>query len=179
MKEPVGPKEWLAEFDPCSCGECFPACPECAENNCTPDSCGPCQYCGAVNDKDHSTDCEFTKWKANQEPRTTSIFLESNDNPLLDFVEDGYAKARALMRDKNADYAGPVDPLKNFRMAEKIGLTTLDGIALRLLDKVARFSELHKKGGNHAVRDESLEDTILDICNYAQIYLYAVTKERP
>lgn len=68
---------------------------------------------------------------------------------------------------KNSDYATGQDPFQNFRLAELMGLTAGDGIMLRFLDKVARLSNVWKKGTTEV--DESIEDTIMDAINYLAI----------
>ena len=44
------------------------------------------------------------------------------------------------------------------------------GVVIRMNDKVSRLINLYKKGGETAV-DESIEDTALDIMNYANMLM--------
>jgi hypothetical protein len=94
-----------------------------------------------------------------------------NRTQFTDTIRKFYDQGLELIASKNDDYAGDGDPFANFRMAEKMGLTTEQGIMLRLLDKVARLANVHKKGVA-TVASESLDDTLLDLANYTAI-LYA------
>lgn len=82
-------------------------------------------------------------------------------------LEDFYARGIDLMRKKNADYAGVTDPFKNFRNAQLIGLTVEQAILVRILDKLARINNLLTSPAE--VKEETLEDTIMDCANYLNI----------
>lgn len=94
-----------------------------------------------------------------------------NRTQFTDIIRVFYDQGLGLIASKNDDYAGDGDPFANFRMAEKMGLTTEQGIMLRLLDKVARLANIQKKG-SASVTSESIDDTLLDLANYTAI-LYA------
>lgn len=83
-----------------------------------------------------------------------------------------------IHRRKNSDYTGDSgDNLANFRMAEKFGVSTFDGILVRMSDKYSRIASLVKKakeGKEAAVQDESLRDTLIDLANYAIIAITAM-----
>lgn len=83
--------------------------------------------------------------------------------------------ALELMRSKNQDYAQGDDPFKNFRSASVVGVSPDRGILIRLLDKLSRAGNLIEKPP--AVTEERMEDTVLDIINYA-ILFYSVNDER-
>ena len=71
---------------------------------------------------------------------------------------------------KNHDYAmaNDGDPFKNFRLCEQLGICSVEkGILVRMCDKISRISNLLEKEGK--VKDEKLEDTLLDMANYAVI----------
>lgn len=69
---------------------------------------------------------------------------------------------------KNNDYAGEGDPFKNFTMCEKIGIcSTEKGILVRMTDKLQRIANLLDKEAQ--VKDESINDTLSDLANYALI----------
>jgi hypothetical protein len=77
-------------------------------------------------------------------------------------------RARELMEKKNVDYATSADPFKNFR---RHGLR---GMVVRMDDKLARMTNYIDNGG-FAVEDESVEDLVLDLINYAVLaYGYAL-----
>lgn len=72
---------------------------------------------------------------------------------------------------KNKDYGGQRgDPLSNFKDAVKLGVTPFDGCLVRMSDKFARICNLNRKekeGEGASVSDESIEDTLVDLANYA------------
>lgn len=78
-----------------------------------------------------------------------------------------------IVEAKNSDYAQGFDPFQNFRMVEDAGLMTVEqGIAVRMSDKLQRIFNLLDKDAD--VDDETLEDTLSDLRNYAnilQVYL--------
>lgn len=83
-------------------------------------------------------------------------------NVPADFQEDVLAvfeEARALLLQKHNDY-GP----KNISDAPG---GALNGLLVRMHDKQSRLRHLHEHGG--AAVDEPLEETLLDLANYALI----------
>lgn len=68
---------------------------------------------------------------------------------------------------KNADYTGTNDdPFSNFRAVEVHGIcSTEQGFLVRMNDKMARITSFVQKGVLE-VRDESVNDTLLDLANY-------------
>jgi len=82
-------------------------------------------------------------------------------------------EARALIANKNHDYAEPSSPaggLGNLAQVELMGLcSTEEGIIVRLSDKLSRLSNIIRKG--NAVKSESVHDTGLDIINYTSFLL--------
>lgn len=88
-------------------------------------------------------------------------------------------KAQSLMRRKNADYAGNhgMEPFANFTRTEAMGIcTTEKGMLVRMTDKMSRLSSF-MEAGEFQVKDESLEDTVLDMINYS-VLLWAYLKEK-
>jgi hypothetical protein len=87
--------------------------------------------------------------------------------------------ALELMQKKNHDYSGKGgnEPFANFTRAEAMGITTTEkGIMVRLLDKMSRLSSfLDSK--EFKVKDEKLEDTIVDMINYS-VLLYAYIQSK-
>lgn len=71
--------------------------------------------------------------------------------------------ALALMRKKNVDYGGKDDPFRNFHLFGGLG------ILVRMSDKIARLRSFEERG-EFAVENESLKDTVIDLCNYAILY---------
>jgi hypothetical protein len=68
---------------------------------------------------------------------------------------------------KGHDYSGQqVDDLQNLRESEKLGIPGWLGIFLRMGDKWARLSNF-AKSRELKVKDENVEDTLLDLSIYA------------
>lgn len=81
-------------------------------------------------------------------------------------------KAKSLCDNKNIDYAQTQEPFSNFEMVESLKICdTPTGILVRMVDKIARIANLLKRNGKVAVKDEKLEDTMLDLINYSIILL--------
>lgn len=81
------------------------------------------------------------------------------------------ATMKELHDKKNKDYAGDVDPLANFTIAEEFGVPAWLGCLIRLSDKFSRVKVLARKEYTEstapAVLTETIEDTLLDLANYA------------
>ena len=79
-------------------------------------------------------------------------------------------KAKSLCNNKNIDYAQQEDPFSNFEMVESLKICDVPtGILVRISDKLARIANLLRRNGKMAVKDERLEDTLLDLINYSII----------
>ena len=83
---------------------------------------------------------------------------------LYDLHTKTCAAALDLMRAKNEDYAVATDPYRNFRQFGRYG------ILVRLSDKLSRLRTFEERGVL-SVKDESIEDTVRDVINYAILYL--------
>jgi hypothetical protein len=70
------------------------------------------------------------------------------------------------MKAKNHDYTGGDDPFSNFRSSEQLGIHPVVGILLRMQDKIKRINTFATKG-ELKVKDESVNDAVEDIINYA------------
>lgn len=90
-----------------------------------------------------------------------------NREEFIASIENTYKKGVSIVKMKNADYANSSDPFKNFRSSELIGLSVEQAILVRVLDKITRISNLLSKEAD--VKEESLEDTIIDCANYLAI----------
>jgi hypothetical protein len=71
--------------------------------------------------------------------------------------------AKATMRKKNFDYAKEDDPYHNFRRHG------LKGFVVRMDDKMCRLDGFVDKG-TLSVEDESIQDTLEDLINYAVLF---------
>jgi len=75
------------------------------------------------------------------------------------------SRAKKICEAKNKDYAKESDPFLNFRLSEVMKVCSLEeAVLVRILDKTARVANLIHK--HNDVKDESVEDTILDLINY-------------
>jgi hypothetical protein len=84
-------------------------------------------------------------------------------NELLELHVKLCSEAKDLMVKKNHDYGANSDPFRNFRTFGSLG------ILVRLSDKLARLNSF-LENGNLSVENESVQDTILDIINYAVLF---------
>jgi hypothetical protein len=73
------------------------------------------------------------------------------------------ARGLELMKTKNVDYGGNDDPFRNFHTFGELG------ILVRLSDKLARLRTYCERG-ELLVKDESVEDTIIDAINYLVLF---------
>ena len=99
-----------------------------------------------------------------------------NQQEFLDHIEATFKKGHELVKIKNSDYAGKEHPFKNFEFAQLVGMDVNRAILLRVVDKIARISNL--LGKDAQVKDESIEDTCLDIINYIAIMMAHLEYER-
>jgi hypothetical protein len=79
-------------------------------------------------------------------------------------------KMHETTQKKNSDYCGTSgDPFKNFKLVSELGITDAEtAIAVRMSDKMARIASFLQKG-SLLVADETVEDTCIDLANYAII----------
>ncbi len=92
-------------------------------------------------------------------------------------------KADEILVSKGNDYnaaqqeAG--DTLFNLRVCALMGIvpSPVDGILVRMSDKLMRLVSLTRPGTVQRVANESLEDTVIDLRNYAD-YVLAMVKEQ-
>lgn len=74
---------------------------------------------------------------------------------------------KEIVKKKNADYSGDDDAFNNLRSVETLNITsTENGFLTRMSDKFNRIISFVKKGVL-LVEDEKIEDTLLDLANYA------------
>jgi hypothetical protein len=74
-------------------------------------------------------------------------------------------------RVKNADYTGTnPDPFANFGVVDILGITSGEiGFMVRMTDKFMRIRSFVQKG-ILLVKDESIEDTLIDLANYCILF---------
>jgi hypothetical protein len=84
------------------------------------------------------------------------------------FVESTHEMVN-IARKKNNDYTASDDPFDNFNAVEVLGVCKAEtGILVRMTDKYKRLISL-LNGKEQLVLDESIDDTLLDLANYAVI----------
>lgn len=92
-----------------------------------------------------------------------------NREQFIAHLDQTYAEAAAIVKLKNQDYGADANPFKNFEFsAQIVGCPAETGIMVRFSDKVARIGNL-LNGKDPAVKEESIDDTILDAINYLAI----------
>jgi hypothetical protein len=89
---------------------------------------------------------------------------------LIQFIEQKQKEGLEIIKKKNCDYGANDDCFANFRMFGELG------ILVRLGDKLSRLKTTICRGSAE-VKDETIEDTIMDLCNYGQLLL-AYRKEQ-
>ncbi len=96
----------------------------------------------------------------------------------LEFHQECCQKMLFITKSKNSDYTGVGDdPFANFTRVESLGVcTTTQGFLTRMTDKFCRIISFEQKGF-FEVKDESIEDTLLDLANYS-ILLAAYLKSK-
>jgi len=87
----------------------------------------------------------------------------------MEFHEKTCKRLMEVTKAKNADYTGGNDdPFANFRQIEKlvsVPNVVEIGFVTRMSDKLARIGSFVTKG-ELKVKEESVEDTLLDLANY-------------
>lgn len=85
----------------------------------------------------------------------------------MSFHAECCQKMMAVTKAKNADYTGTsLDPFANFSRVEQVGIcSTEQGFLTRMFDKFSRITSFVQKGVL-LVKDESVEDTLIDLANY-------------
>ena len=85
-------------------------------------------------------------------------------------------KMKATHDAKRHDYANTDDVFANFRTCEMAGIPAWKGCCIRIGDKFSRIMGFAKKE-TLKVKDESIEDTLIDLANYAIIALILYEEE--
>jgi anti-sigma28 factor (negative regulator of flagellin synthesis) len=103
-----------------------------------------------------------------------------NKAQYLEYHKDALARMTAITRAKNADYTGSSDsPFANFMNAElHAGVSTEQGFLVRMGDKMARIKSFVQKG-TLQVKDESVQDTLLDLANYCILLAAYIKSQKP
>lgn len=95
---------------------------------------------------------------------------------MINTIEQLFARIIETLKAKSNDYASDEDPFKNLKNSQVVGVTVEQGMGVRMLDKLTRIFNLIG-GKKQAVKDESIEDTIIDLIGYLAL-LYAWMKRK-
>lgn len=96
--------------------------------------------------------------------------LTGNRGKFVSEMSQNSTNALELVLQKTKDYATIDDPYRNFRLCESVGVSVEKGILVRMCDKLSRIGNLIESN-DPSVKNESIEDTLVDIMNYANILL--------
>lgn len=94
---------------------------------------------------------------------------QDDDEEFKDLLKQMWSIRQAKRQDYNA---GDVN---NFEMSKFMGIDPWMGIMIRISDKFSRCCSFARKGFN-AVKDESIEDTLLDMANYCLLCILEYRK---
>lgn len=96
------------------------------------------------------------------------------------FAEQFFHNCLEISKKKNADYTGgSPDPFANFTSTERLGISTEKGFITRMNDKMMRLAA-YAEGHQMQVSDESVLDTLSDLCNYSALLAgYIKSKQLP
>lgn len=103
-------------------------------------------------------------------------FIDGHANPLY-CKDELYQIGRNIMMKKNHDYrGGSGDPYANFRGSVQLGISPIQGILLRVQDKIMRIKTFDE-AGKLEVENEGIVDAIVDVQNYMDL-IYGLVKEQ-
>jgi hypothetical protein len=90
-----------------------------------------------------------------------------NRQEYLKYHQDCCQRMIEITKIKNSDYAATEqDPFFNFSRVESMGICSVEqGFLTRMFDKFSRLITFSQKGFLQ-VKDETVEDTLLDLANY-------------
>lgn len=128
-------------------------------------------------------------WKLVMPPQAQmgSVTIQTPKQPpmtkaeFLSYHERATARMSEITRAKNNDYSGgtaETDPFKNFRQIGSLGDPSWVNIGFltRMSDKLARLATF-VRDGKLKVKDEAVEDTLLDLANYCILFAAYIKSE--
>ena len=99
---------------------------------------------------------------------------------LLKLHDETCRKCKVIMQKKNSDYTGgknATDIFANFNSSKILDINPVQGLLLRLIDKVQRIRSF-TNDKELKVPNESVDDACEDIINYAILAKAMLTEER-
>jgi len=98
----------------------------------------------------------------------------------VEFHAQTVKKMNEICKAKNQDYSGGGDSsaFNNFMVVEHKGVCSTEaGFLVRMEDKMMRINNLIKNK-TAAVKDESIEDTLMDLANYSILMMGYLKSKR-
>lgn len=123
------------------------------------------------------------------ERQTVDEFTSDNDATIMTSLQQETMHSRrfveildelkVLHESKNRDYGtinlvGEFDPLGNLKACTRLGLSPVVGVAVRLVDKMARLESFIRRG---ELINESVEDTLRDMAVYSILAIVLLESE--
>jgi len=87
---------------------------------------------------------------------------------VVDGFENVLLEMSSLHKRKNQDYGSEEDPFANVRASQEFGVPDWLGSIIRANDKMTRLKTFARK---RTLANETVEDSLLDLANYAVIAL--------
>jgi len=87
------------------------------------------------------------------------------------------AEMAELHSAKNHDYAVTEIPLRNLYKCREMGIKPFTGVMVRLTDKWARLESFMQQGALK-VKDETIEDTLMDNALYSMLAIILLREEK-
>lgn len=102
-----------------------------------------------------------------------------NSKEFIQFHKETVTRMNEIVTSKNHDYTGDNgDAFANFKVVEEMGIcSTEQGFLTRMMDKMMRVNTFVQKG-TLKVADEKVEDTLLDLANYAILMVGHIKAKR-
>lgn len=98
---------------------------------------------------------------------------------LFEYAHHFFSTCQDTLHKKNADYTnGQDDTFGNFKAVETLGISTEVGFLTRMMDKMKRIASFTEKG-ELQVKDESVQDTLMDLANYACLLSAYIESKKP
>lgn len=86
------------------------------------------------------------------------------------FREELFFELNEMIDRKNTDYTAGGSVFSNFELCEEIGIDRLQGLTIRILDKVQRLKS-YARSGKLEVASEGIEDVFKDFIGYSFLAL--------
>lgn len=96
-----------------------------------------------------------------------------NQKEWLELHKSLCEKMMSITKAKNSDYnKGTDDAFANFKMVEHLNIADVEtGFLTRMTDKISRINALVQGKQKQQVKDEAVEDTLLDLANYCLLFI--------